>query len=41
MNNTNKSFALKAVKNINIIFILLMLVIGFFIIRLFYIQVIR
>jgi len=41
MNNTNKSFTLKAVKNINIIFILLMLVIGFFIIRLFYIQVIR
>jgi cell division protein FtsI/penicillin-binding protein 2 len=41
MNNTNKSFTLKAVKNINILFILLMLIIGFFIIRLFYIQVIR
>jgi len=41
MNNSNKSFNLKAIRNINLIFIFLMFIIGFFVIRLFYIQVIR
>ena len=41
INNSNKRFDVNAVRNMNFIFFFIMLIIGFFIIRLFYIQVIR
>jgi cell division protein FtsI/penicillin-binding protein 2 len=41
MNNSNKSMNVRSIRSINIIFGLLMVVIGFFMIRLFYLQVIK